>query len=373
MKIKRPLLALAVRNGDVHSVLFHSLTDNETVTEINFDYKISDIQSNGSIIAIGLKDACKIVLVDNATLKKKEEEILCWREAEHPKSKPIFALGSKFIAFQTLNTESEIRMVTSNKHSDNEDDDIETDNYAAWNVDMKNVMRKMVYTGTKIYSSFVDSGQGKGSFPSPQRNKYGQPGYVQIMDTDSYMRVNFFAAESGSISVMKFDRSGLLLLTSPEGSQVSNIWPVFPNYKNNIPFYILHHGHMFRKIKDVHFNENSTFVSIISKSGSIHIYPIQPNGTTANAYTHLEKKRIVEEFSLKHETHSPSELVRLSSKGAMCAYLFPFPIRRGSSDKKKISQAKNHCCLVFNSDGILARYDLALKKQDIRVDRKSVV
>lgn len=358
---------MAVKNGDVHSILFHSIIENEIIAEFNFEHKISDIQSNNTTIAIGLKEICKIVLINNSTLKKRDEEIICWKESDDPKAKPIFSLGAKFLAFQTPNTDSELQLSMS-QLSDSEDAENNLENYGLLGSNVKtvanNVVRNAIYTGSKIYNSFIDANYSGKSIPLNHRSKYGQPGFVQIMDIDSQTSINFFAAESKPLSTIKFDRSGLLILTSPDGSQTSNIWPVFFRYKNQKPFYTLYHGVLFRKIKDVHFNNTSTLVSILSKSGSVHVYPIQPNGGNANAYTHLEKKRVMEEFTPKNETGSTNELVRIYSKGSMCSFMFPYPIRRGSSEKKKALQNRNQCCLIFNTDCTLSRYDLELKRED---------
>lgn len=337
--------------------------------EIEFSERISDIQTNNDFIAIGFKHSHVIKVID---LKKNDiRKIACWKN-ELSSDGPIFTLGSRYLAYQPRIPSQCYPPLKSKKESSKQFDIKEaimnvkdTINMNLSTGDVKkfaNMALKEVVYNSSHFAKILGYMYNEGDYHLTSQSNT-KPGYIEIIDLKSKY-VNNFKAYSKSIVYMKFDPSGCLLLTSPDGGQNVDIWPVFTHEIDPSPLYNLEIGVMTRNLLCAHFNENSTIVSILTTNGTIHIYPILPNGGIV-VTPHDQELKVVNFKDIK-SSFSPTRISTISAKNVMSVMSYPFPLKRKWDTSKISSKKYDHCCLLFSKDGTLVKYNIEISHSDFK-------
>lgn len=382
-----PLLLLC--SGEANSNLypsrhisFYSLKENTFLKDetIILDDDISDIQVNSKYIAVGLKNKHHIQLYDIETFKLVHVIEHCWKSQKKFDSKPVFSLGESWIAFQTRHIIMQHKSISMKKDKKNnlDNDDLNDHSYPNKNftnftkedfVKVANTtMKQMIYSGSKLYKSFLENeGYSFSHLPNDSNGEI-PPGFIEIMDLNTKKPISIFQADSKRIARIDFDPSGLLLLTTPDGGQELKIWFSYHIDPIQKPMYILQRGSTLSSILDVRFNDLGNLVSFTSSKGTTHIFPILPQGGEADASSHLEKKDYFK-FSKQIQTYKPHKLETIhtisdviSKSFAGLSYIYSYPLKRNSSNEKREKHINDYSCLIFHPNGFLIRYDLHLTR-----------
>ncbi|GBP48283.1 Breast carcinoma-amplified sequence 3 homolog [Eumeta japonica] len=171
-------------------------------------------------------------------------------------------------------------------------------------------------------------GRGSSQSPSPPNTDLQQPGVVTILDieanSDDDMQdgeetydptVAHFVAHSDAIIAMKFDASGMLLVTADRRGHDFHVFrinphPCGPSLASVHHLYILHRGDTTAKVQDIAISADSRWTAVSTLRGTTHVFPVSPYGGACGVRTHTQP-RVVNRLSRFHRSaglpiHSPA-------------------------------------------------------------------
>lgn len=184
------------------------------------------------------------------------------------------------------------------------------------------------------------NGSGNSSFSSSASSTGGtaedyQPGIVTIIDTKYSVKetspttgmpisthgtdpiVSHFVAHSDAIAAMKFNYSGMLLLTADRRGHDFHVFLILPNpcgpsLSAIHHLYVLHRGDTTAKVQDIEFSLDSRWVAVSTLRGTTHVFPISIYGGPISMRTH-GSRQVVNRLSRFHRSAGLSVDGRSSS------------------------------------------------------------
>ncbi|XP_014256205.1 titin homolog isoform X2 [Cimex lectularius] len=279
---KRPLVAIVDSSGpgpQFCTVNFVSLKTAEIIKSIKFKTPICDIFCNKKSIVITFVE--KIAIFDVGTFEDRMTITTCY-PSPGIHSNPV-ALGHRWLAY------AEKRLTTWQRSSGGSEGD-----------------GAQSYTATAIHAvktlgkGLRDlSGSLSGNVPPPVNNNTAQPGVVTIVDIETKPTkeddvdniIAHFVAHVGPIVAMKFDSSGLLLITADKHGHRFHVFRIHPHPVSSQlaavhHLYILHRGDTTAKVQDITVSWDSRWVAVSSIRGTTHVFPITPYGGPVTVRTH---------------------------------------------------------------------------------------
>jgi WD40 repeat protein len=127
--------------------------------------------------------------------------------------------------------------------------------------------------GAKVVSNYVQTKEGLDKEEEKELDQT-HTGTVIIKDVQNKKVIAHFKAHSQTISFLKFDPSGTLLVTSSVEGNYLNIYQILPSFDGDLngrPFqqlYRLYRGLTTATIRDVQFSINSKWIVVSSAHGT---------------------------------------------------------------------------------------------------------
>lgn len=149
--------------------------------------------------------------------------------------------------------------------------------------------------------------------------------------------VSHFVAHSDAIAAMKFNYSGMLLLTADRRGHDFHVFLILPNpcgpsLSAVHHLYVLHRGDTTAKVQDIEFSLDSRWVAISTLRGTTHVFPITPYGGAIGMRTH-GSRQVVNRLSRFHRSAGLSVDGRSSSPvhtdTAICQNTYAYNNPRG--------------------------------------------
>lgn len=114
---------------------------------------------------------------------------------------------------------------------------------------------------------------------------------LQSDDTTDKTVVAHFAAHTEAIVYLKFDPSGLLLLTADKRGHDFHLFRIHPHPGGPTlaavhHLYILHRGDTTSKVQDMSFSPDSRWATVSTLRGTTHVFPITSYGGNVGVRTH---------------------------------------------------------------------------------------
>jgi len=117
---------------------------------------------------------------------------------------------------------------------------------------------------------------------------------------------HFVAHMNHPVHSMRFDPSGLLLVTADKEGHDFHVFRIHPHPLGSSMgavhhLYVLHRGDTGAKVQDISFAHDSRWVAVSTLRGTTHIFPITPYGGSISVRTHISH-RVVNRLSRFHRT-----------------------------------------------------------------------
>ncbi|XP_022829260.1 titin-like [Spodoptera litura] len=162
-------------------------------------------------------------------------------------------------------------------------------------------------------------GRSTSQSPSPPNTDVQQPGVVTILDIEGNEEddgqdneetfdpiVAHFIAHSEAIIALKFDASGMLLVTADRRGHDFHVFRINPHPCGSSlasvhHLYILHRGDTTAKVQDIAISCDSRWAAISSLRGTTHVFAISPYGGAVGVRTHTQP-RVVNRLSRFHRS-----------------------------------------------------------------------
>ncbi|XP_047989592.1 uncharacterized protein LOC125228918 isoform X2 [Leguminivora glycinivorella] len=157
-------------------------------------------------------------------------------------------------------------------------------------------------------------GRSTSQSPSPPNSDTQQAGVVTILDIEGNEYddgqdseepydpiVAHFLAHSEAIIALKFDASGMLLVTADRRGHDFHVFrinphPCGPSLASVHHLYILHRGDTTAKVQDIAISPDSRWTAITTLRGTTHVFAISPYGGACGVRTHTQP-RVVNRLS----------------------------------------------------------------------------
>eukprot|EP01097_Dermamoeba_algensis_P009292 TRINITY_DN6507_c0_g1_i2.p1 TRINITY_DN6507_c0_g1~~TRINITY_DN6507_c0_g1_i2.p1 ORF type:complete len:696 (-),score=130.80 TRINITY_DN6507_c0_g1_i2:145-2232(-) len=126
--------------------------------------------------------------------------------------------------------------------------------------------------------------------PLPEQGPNESAGTVVVYDFIAKKLVSNFRAHTQPLSIISFDRGGILVATSSIDGHNFHIFKITPSNNflaSHVHLYKLVRGMTHATITDITFNYDSRWVAVSSTRGTTHIFAINPEGGNVSASTHL--------------------------------------------------------------------------------------
>ncbi|CAH2243582.1 jg12892 [Pararge aegeria aegeria] len=162
-------------------------------------------------------------------------------------------------------------------------------------------------------------GRSTSQSPSPPHADIQQPGVVTVLDIEGNEDedsqdcedpcdpiVAHFIAHSEAIIALKFDPSGMLLVTADRRGHDFHVFrinphPCGPSLASVHHLYILHRGDTTAKVQDIAISGDSRWTAISTLRGTTHVFAISPYGGACGVRTHTQP-RVVNRLSRFHRS-----------------------------------------------------------------------
>mmetsp|Transcript_12639 Transcript_12639/g.18954 ORF Transcript_12639/g.18954 Transcript_12639/m.18954 type:complete len:746 (-) Transcript_12639:2967-5204(-) len=324
---KHPIVVIATRKrlGQPFSLLmFYSLSTNAYLnTTINCKHEICDIQANEKQLIIATTQ--KLLFFDTKDLFKdlkhketNEEQVfpppsIDIDEANHENltiypptdAYVAMALGARWLAYPTIDNIRDQQMDYSNIQQSLGEISISVAKKGA------TVLQEYSSLGFKKMSSFMESMVAEEEPGRPviveeleeqsqqlqggvkERTPYYlNSGSIKLVDAITKRTIAHFRSHTQNISAMAFDATGTLLATASDSGNILNLFRIMPSQTGKASkkqfqhLYRLHRGHRNAAIQKIAFSNDSKWIAVASRHGTVHIYGIHPHGGPVTSHTH---------------------------------------------------------------------------------------
>lgn len=339
---QRPLVLL--NSSSRRDVLqFYSLINGEEVHQVNCHSEIISVSCSDRVILVGLSD--KIIVIDSDSLK-----LRFWLKTFPKPTSALLnpnALGDRWLAFADTNLHDKLQSLGGNKQEN-------TQSYTATVLNAAKTLSSATATGFKFFGETVGKLTGvtpiyNKSSPSRQTQQF-DAGIVSIIDLESvYSKreelidisrqsdpqgvIAHFRAQFEALAELKFDTSGLILVTACVEGRDFNVFSIQPHpWSIHLclvqHLYVLHRGDTCATIQHIHFRTDSRWISVSTLRGTSHIFPLSTYGGPITVRTHTSSL-VVNKLSRFHMSAGldESNLTAHSSENVLSIPGLPAPSR----------------------------------------------
>ncbi|XP_073967662.1 LOW QUALITY PROTEIN: uncharacterized protein [Choristoneura fumiferana] len=313
---KRPLLALcdsASPGPSFCSLSFISIRGGEQVKSIKFKNQILDVLANKRSVVVAFSE--RFAVFDAGTLEDRLAITTCYPcPCPLGGSQPVnpLALGDRWLAY------ADKKLHPAKRSSGGCEGEGVTSYTATVLHAAKSLSKGLRGLGESVAHSLA-GGRGASQSPSPPHTDAQQPGVVTILDIegneyddgqdseDPYDPiVAHFLAHSEAIIALKFDASGMLLVTADRRGHDFHVFrinphPCGPSLASVHHLYILHRGDTTAKVQDIAISSDSRWTAITTLRGTTHVFAISPYGGACGVRTHTQP-RVVNRLSRFHRS-----------------------------------------------------------------------
>ncbi|KAK9875808.1 hypothetical protein WA026_009594 [Henosepilachna vigintioctopunctata] len=310
----RPLIALCdvdSATGSCCTLDFVSFKNFKQVKSIKFRNNILDVQANKRSVVVSFLE--KIVVLDAFTLRDRCTVTLCPVISTSP-----IALGSRWLAYTE---KTSISTKASGGGCNNEGNTSVATTVIQC---AKYISKGIIDVGGSVVSSFTGSTNFKpgvvspGSPQSSGKSDSRPKGIVTVLDIECDQVTNrdplvnaeavvaHFEAHNNPVASLKFDPSGMLLVTADVKGYDFHVFRIHPHpiascLSSVHHLYILHRGDTTSRVQDMCFSPDSRWVTVSTRRGTTHVFPITPYGGPVGVRTHTTK-HVVNKMSRYHRS-----------------------------------------------------------------------
>ncbi|XP_063636157.1 uncharacterized protein LOC134806762 [Cydia splendana] len=308
---KRPLIALcdsASPGPTFCSLSFISIRGGEQVKSIKFKNPILDVLANKRSVVVAFSE--RFAVFDAGTLEDRMAITTCYPcPCPLGGSQPInpLALGDRWLAY------ADKKLHPSKRSSGGCEGEGVTSYTATVLHAAKSLSKGLRGLGESVAHSLA-GGRSTSQSPSPPNSDAQQAGVVTILDIESNEYddgqdnedpydpiVAHFLAHSEAIIALKFDASGMLLVTADRRGHDFHVFrinphPCGPSLASVHHLYILHRGDTTAKVQDIAISPDSRWTAITTLRGTTHVFAISPYGGACGVRTHTQP-RVVNRLS----------------------------------------------------------------------------
>ncbi|CAH2063680.1 unnamed protein product, partial [Iphiclides podalirius] len=307
---KRPLIALcdsASPGPSFCSLSFISIRGGEQVKSIKFKSPIIDVLANKRAVVVSFAE--RFAVFDAATLEDRVAVTTCY-----PCPCPLggagpanpLALADRWLAYAD-------RKLNPSKRSGGGCEGEGVTSYTATVLHAaKSLSKGLRGLGESVAHSL--GGRSTSQSPSPPNADLQQPGVVTVLDIEGSEEedgqegeepcdpiVAHFVAHSEAVIALKFDPSGMLLVTADRRGHDFHVFrinphPFGPTLASVHHLYILHRGDTTAKVQDIAISADSRWTAISTLRGTTHVFAISPYGGACGVRTHTQP-RVVNRLS----------------------------------------------------------------------------
>ncbi|XP_028175856.1 uncharacterized protein LOC114364067 isoform X2 [Ostrinia furnacalis] len=337
---KRPLIALcdSASPGPTFCALsFISIRGGEQVKSIKFKNPILDVLANKRSVVVAFSE--RFAVFDAATLEDRMTVTTCYPcPCPLGGSNPVnpLSLGDRWLAYAD-------KKLNQSKRSSGGCEGEGVTSYTATVLHAaKSPSKGLRGLGESVAHSLA-GGRSTSQSPSPPNTDTQQPGVVTILDIEGIEEeegqdaeepsdpiVAHFIAHSEAIIALKFDSSGMLLVTADRRGHDFHVFrinphPCGPSLASVHHLYILHRGDTTAKVQDIAISSDSRWTAISTLRGTTHVFAISPYGGACGVRTHTQP-RVVNRLSRFHRSaglpivpvHAQSPPARSSGSPVSC-------------------------------------------------------
>ncbi|KAJ8726792.1 hypothetical protein PYW08_015189 [Mythimna loreyi] len=313
---KRPLIALcdSVSPGPSFcSLSFISIKGGEQVKSIKFKNPILDVLANKRSVVVSFSE--RFAVFDAATLEDRMAVTTCYPcPCPLGGSLPVnpLALGDRWLAYAD-------KKLNQSKRSSGGCEGEGVTSYTATVLHAaKSLSKGLRGLGESVAHSLA-GGRSTSQSPSPPNADIQQPGVVTILDIEGNEEedgqdseeacdpiVAHFIAHSEAIIALKFDASGMLLMTADRRGHDFHVFRINPHpcgasLASVHHLYILHRGDTTAKVQDIAISCDSRWAAVSTLRGTTHVFAISPYGGAIGVRTHTQP-RVVNRLSRFHRS-----------------------------------------------------------------------
>ncbi|CAB3229231.1 unnamed protein product [Arctia plantaginis] len=313
---KRPLIALcdsASPGPTFCSLSFISIRGGEQVKSIKFKNPILDVLANKRSVVISFSE--RFAVFDAATLEDRMSVTTCYPcPCPLGGSLPVnpLALGDRWLAYAD-------KKLNQSKRSSGGCEGEGVTSYTATVLHAaKSLSKGLRGLGESVAHSLA-GGRSTSQSPSPPNTDIQQPGVITILDIEGNEEedgqdneepfdpiVAHFVAHSEAIIALKFDASGMLLVTADRRGHDFHVFrinphPFGPSLASVHHLYILHRGDTTAKVQDMAISCDSRWAAVSTLRGTTHVFAISPYGGVCGVRTHTAP-RVVNRLSRFHRS-----------------------------------------------------------------------
>lgn len=313
---KRPLIALcdsASPGPPFCSLSFISIRGGEQVKNIKFKNPVLDVLANKRSLVVSFSE--RFAVFDAATLEDRLAITTCY-----PSPCPLggtapnnpLALGDRWLAY------ADKKLNPSKRSSGGCESEGVTSYTATVLHAAKSLSKGLRGLGESVAHSLA-GGRSTSQSPSPPNADLQQPGVVTILDIEDNEDednqdcedpcdpiVAHFIAHSEAIIALKFDPSGMLLVTADRRGHDFHVFrinphPCGPSLASVHHLYILHRGDTTAKVQDIAISGDSRWAAVSTLRGTTHVFALSAYGGACGVRTHTAP-RVVNRLSRFHRS-----------------------------------------------------------------------
>ncbi|XP_050341979.1 uncharacterized protein LOC126768116 isoform X2 [Nymphalis io] len=313
---KRPLIALcdsACPGPAFCSLSFISIRGGEQVKSIKFKNPILDVLANKRSVVVSFSE--RFAVFDAATLEDRLAVTTCY-----PCPCPLggaapnnpLALGDRWLAY------ADKKLNPSKRSSGGCESEGVTSYTATVLHAAKSLSKGLRGLGESVAHSLA-GGRSTSQSPSPPHADLQQPGVLTILDIEGNEDedsqdcedpcdpiVAHFIAHSEAIIALKFDPSGMLLVTADRRGHDFHVFrinphPCGPSLASVHHLYILHRGDTTAKVQDIAISADTRWAAVSTLRGTTHVFAVSPYGGACGVRTHTQP-RVVNRLSRFHRS-----------------------------------------------------------------------
>ncbi|KAJ2938856.1 hypothetical protein O0L34_g18485 [Tuta absoluta] len=313
---KRPLIALcdsASPGPSFCSLSFISIRGGEQVKSIKFKNQILDVLANKRSVVVSFSE--RFAVFDAATLEDRMAITTCYPcPCPLGGSAPVnpLALGDRWLAYAD-------KKLNQSKRSSGGCEGEGQSSYTATVLHAAKSLGKGLRGLGESVAHSLAGGRSTSQSPSPPNADTPQPGIVTILDVEGHEDddgqdseeaydpiVAHFIAHSEAIIALKFDSTGMLLITADRRGHDFHVFrinphPCGPSLASVHHLYMLHRGDTTAKVQDIAISPDSRWAAISTLRGTTHVFAMSPYGGACGVRTHTSP-RVVNRLSRFHRS-----------------------------------------------------------------------